>query len=222
MSDKGKLLDIATSRGLPVPNGGILLHELYQFLLDEGVLVQSQGHVTVVDPNWLYEAIYEGIRFPRLHKPVAVRAAFDHQEKVAPYTSAAALPHLHVDFCQPAALTHSLCEVWSAALAQPADTRRDVLVMEMITRQSVGTAVISPAHSDDTAQIWQGTESYTLKLPKLGTWKRPSPQLPVFAQRLQQLLRGIRRTFGAEIAQIEWVDDGHICWLIQVLPAQKQ
>jgi hypothetical protein len=35
-------------------------------------------------------------------------------------------------------------------------------------------------------------------------------------QRLQQLLRGVRRTFGQGNWQIDWLDDGRICWLIQI------
>ncbi|MCB8968833.1 MAG: hypothetical protein H6660_18280 [Ardenticatenaceae bacterium] len=207
LHDKGKLLDIATSRGLPVPNGGILLHELYALLLQEGVIQWGQEFLVVSDPDWLCEIFYNEIRFPRLANPVAVRTAFASGET--------AVSQLNIDFQNPTALANSLCAVWSAA-APANETRRDVLVMEMVPRQTTGTAVTCTTQPHDTVQFQQANTTASLELPKLSGWKRPSPDIPPFAQRLQQLLRGVRRTFGPADWQIEWADDGKICWLLQV------
>lgn len=202
VSDKGKLLDIAASRGLPVPNGGILLHELYQLLLTEGVIVLHEQRVTVADPTWLHETLHTGARFPRLGKPVAVRAAFAPGSEHVP-------ARLDVDFDNPQALSNSLCAIWSAAA--PA-ARRDVLVMEMVTRQVAGTAVTDPTQPHDAIH-----SEHTFTIPQLTGWQRPTASLPSYAQRLQQLLRGVRRTFGPTAPwRIEWVDDGAICWLVQI------
>jgi hypothetical protein len=35
------------------------------------------------------------------------------------------------------------------------------------------------------------------------------------------LLRGARRTFGDDDWMIEWIDDGRICWLIQIMPLKS-
>ena len=40
--------------------------------------------------------------------------------------------------------------------------------------------------------------------------------LPIYVQRLQYLLSGIRRTLGKGDWTIEWIDDGEICWLVQI------
>lgn len=218
IGDKGKLLDIAASRGLPVPSGGILLHELYQLLRDADVLSQQGQRVTAREPNWLYETFYEEIRFPRLEKPVAVRAAFASTGMTAAnsHSHHTAVPQLNVNFLNPTALSNSLCAVWSGALRQPGGARQDVLVMEMALRQVTGTAVTYATHAHDSAYFQRETSAAALEMPKLSGWKRPSPDLPPFAQRLQQLLRGVRRTFGPTNWQIEWVDDGKICWLLQV------
>ncbi|MCZ7668469.1 MAG: hypothetical protein M5U34_15385 [Chloroflexi bacterium] len=40
--------------------------------------------------------------------------------------------------------------------------------------------------------------------------------MPPYAQRLQKLLRGIRRTFGQGSWQVDWLDDGEICWVVKV------
>ncbi len=113
---KGRHLDEAAKAGLPVPPGAILLDELFQLLLDEGVVVMDNGRITAPAPNWLHETLYQSVRFPHLDKLAAVRSTH----------TAAARPQLNVDFTDPAQLSHSLCELWSQLTG-----RRDVLVMEM-------------------------------------------------------------------------------------------
>ena len=116
VAPKGRHLDEAAKAGLPVPPGAILLDELFQLLLNEGVVVLDNGRVTAPDPDWLWETIYQSVRFPPLEKPVAVRTA----------SAAATAPQLDVDFTDSAQLSYALCELWSHLT-----DRRDVLVMEM-------------------------------------------------------------------------------------------
>ncbi len=230
LGNKGKLLDIAASRGLPVPNGGILLHEFYQLLLDEGVIMVAGGQVRVPDPEWLHEILYQEVRFPTLNKPVAVRSAFAAEDR--PEASLAGYFHsaLHVDFQQPRAMAISLAAVWASALQRPGDFRRDVLVLEMVDAQVSGVAFTEQDFQDDLVNFTSGTaeklvggqvSGETLRLPKLRRWERPNPDAPPFARRLQQLLRGVRRTFGQRNWDIEWADDGQTCWLIQVRPITR-
>jgi hypothetical protein len=208
---KGRLLDEAAKAGLPVPPGAILLDELFQLLLNEGVVMMENGRITAPDPVWLHETLYQSVRFPRLDKPVAVRSA----------SAAAAAPELGVDFTDPAQLSHSLCEVWSLL----DDRRRDVLVMEMVGKDTAGTAA-STEHAEVSAQAVTHSQNETdavpvannppLALPRLRRWQRPAPDQPPHLQRLQQLLRGVRHTFGSGEWHIDWLDDGRICWLIQI------
>lgn len=195
---KGRLLDEAAKAGLPVPSGAILLDELFKLLLNEGVVVMKNGRITAPDPIWLYETIYQSVRFPHLDKLVAVRSV----------DTATAEPQLNVDFTDPGQLSRSLCELWSQLIG-----RRDVLVMEMQAIEMAGTAFISPANQQDTIQPLNKPPIF---IPQLNRWQRPAADLPPPFQRLQQLLRGVRRTFGTGEWQIDWLDDGRICWLIQI------
>lgn len=203
---KGRLLDEAAKAGLPVPPGAILLDELFQLLLNEGVVMMENGRIIAFDPVWLHETLYQSVRFPRLDKPVAVRSA----------RAAAAPPPLGVDFTDPVQLSCSLCEVWSLLDGQ----RRDVLVMEMVDGDAAGTAAstgstqaVTHSNEIDSIHIANGP---ALTLPQLRRWQRPAPDQPPHLQRLQQLLRGVRRTFGSKEWHIDWLDDGRICWLIQI------
>lgn len=213
IGSKGRLLDVARSRGLPVPNGGILLDDLYRLLLAEQVIERRNGRISTPDSTWLHETLLAGIHFPRLDKPTAVRAAFATPDGDDAGLVALCPAQLHVDFADAQATSAALCAVWSAALAHEQDLRRDVLVMEMVTAQMTGTAVTHATNKTDTAAP---ANEDVLDLPRLRNWQRPAADLPPFAQRLQQLLRGVRRTFGPSNREISWVDDGQICWLIRI------
>lgn len=213
VGDKARLLDKAAHAGLPVPPGAVLLDEFFSLLAREGVIAVRDGVVTAVDDAWLHETLYESIRFPRLDAPAIVRAAFVADGAAQPgdplYT-----PQRAVSLTDPAQLAPGLCRVWSGAPAAAAGLRRDVLVMEMVAAEEAGTAVITPA-APDAITIADGK---MLELPPLRRFARPAADLPPFAQRLHMLLRGARRTFGAGVWQVDWLDDGRICWIIQVHP----
>ena len=42
-----------------------------------------------------------------------------------------------------------------------------------------------------------------------------------FYNRLQSLLKNIRRIFGEKEWDVEWADDGNICWLLQIRPITR-
>lgn len=208
---KALLLDTAASAGLPVPAGAILMDELFQLFLEEGVVstpVDNGSVVTDFDADWLYESLYEGIRFPRFDKPAILRAAFSALEQ--PLASAA---KAHVDMNDPDEFARALCSVWSVSPDPGIAFRRDVLVMEMVEGKVEGTAVTTK--NADVDQIT--TQDDTFAIPQLtGFFPRIDSNLPPYAQRLQKLLRGIRRTFGQGTWQIDWLDDGEICWVVKV------
>ena len=66
----------------------------------------------------------------------------------------------------------------------------------------------------DEITLRSGDETSLSTLPRLTGWQTPDPDLPPFARRVQMLLRGARRTFGPGMWQIEWIDDGQICYLV--------
>ena len=117
-----------------------------------------------------------------------------------------------VDFNDPTQLSKSLCEVWSSV--SNSGGRRDLLIMEMVDDQTSGVALTGSSDEMDEALV-KG-EAPPLHLPQLRAWRRPDPDLPAYGQRLQQLLRGLRRTFGKGDWGIDWMDDGRICWLLRV------
>jgi hypothetical protein len=219
VGQKALLLDKATSAGLPVPNGAILLDELFQIFIEEGSLVVTETAVSVTDPDWLFESFYQGIRFPRIDQPAAMRSAFsvlDNSQQ--PIQSIA---KLDVDLNDPNELAAALSSVWSVSSLPKQPFRRDVLVMEMVggTDMVEGTAVIV----NDTATDQISTQEGSLEIPQLtGFFPRTDSSLPPYAQRLQKLLRGIRRTFGEGSWQVDWLDDGEICWVTKVVERKPQ
>jgi hypothetical protein len=216
VGEKALLLDKAASAGLPVPSGAILLDELFQLFVEEGVVAVQETAVTDCDADWLYESLYDGIRFPRFDQPTILRSAFSalahEQQPIASATKS------HVNMNDPDELARALCSVWSVSPYSEIAFRRDVLVMEMVKGEIGGTAVTDPDAPTD--QIT--TPNNTLEIRQLtGFFPRTDSNLPPYAQRLQKLLRGIRRTFGEGSWQVDWLDDGEICWVMKVSKVQS-
>lgn len=197
VAELGCLLDKAANANLPVPAGGILLDEFYRMALAEGVIHKDGDRVTAVSPQELHHLLYKMARFPRLEGMLAIRPLLDEQ-------FGSTIQPVHAD--DPAALTNSLCEAWR----QPTE-RHDLLLMTLPQTGVEGTAVTHPSTETDT--ITNAENKVTL--PRLNRWQKPDSNLPPYAQRLQMLLRGLRRTFGDTGWTVEWRDDGKICWLWQ-------
>lgn len=211
VGEKVRFLDKAASAGLPVPNGAVLLDELFQMLVEAGVVTMRKTAVSHIDPDWLYESLYDGIRFPHLDWPAVIRAAFSTPEKQSIFVSPAA--QRPVDLNDPEALAQALAAVWSAPPELRAPFRRDVMVMALVEGKEEGTAVTTAAASVDRIT----TQKEVRDIPQLsGFFARTDGSLPPAWQRLQKLLRGVRRTFGEGVWQIDWLDDGEICWILNV------
>ncbi|MFQ5398780.1 MAG: hypothetical protein ACE5E7_04195 [Anaerolineae bacterium] len=209
VSPKAKLLDAAARAGLPAPGGAVLLDEVYRLMLAEGIIVPKDGRLNAPDPDWVSEVIYYTIHFPRLEIPVAVRSLTAAAQPTP--------PQLDVDFTHPRQLADSLCRLWTAALSLPDAARRDVLIMEMVNATTEGTAVTRRSETEDfVVRIPSSVNRQPISLPKLRGWQRPGRAFVPGDQRLQMLLRGVRRTFGKGDWEITWADDGRICWLLQV------
>jgi hypothetical protein len=143
-----------------------------------------------------------------LEKPVEIRPLFVEEDNDSSSRQ-------NIQFSDPAGLSFSLCEIYSAGISQPEAVRRDLLVMEMVAVAAAGTAVSGTDHSTDRISY----NEQNLTVPQLGFFQAASHDLPPFIQRLQKLLRGVRRTFGAGHWHIKWEDDGEICWLLSISAA---
>ncbi len=149
---------------------------------------------------------------------VAVRSAFGAEDDPSASLAGWFESVLRVD---PADVPTTVERVRSSAERQPGRFRRDVLVMAMVEAGSAGVAFSEPGTYDDLINVAMGTaerlvagevEGQRLELDRLA---RPEPGWP---GRLQRLLRSVRSVFGDRPWDIEWADDGTVCWLIQVRP----
>ncbi len=200
VAQPGCLLDRAANANLPVPAGGIVLHEFFELALKEGVIAEKDGLITAVSPPSLHHLLFNLARFPQLKEQMTLRPV--HPEQFGPSQA----PILVND---PIQLANSLCEGWSMQ-----NGRRNLLLITLPKMEVAGTAVSHPNAESDELIL----PEVSLSLSRLDGWQRPPPHLPPHAQRLQMLLRGVRRTFGDIGWQIEWVDDGRICWLWELRP----
>ena len=196
----GCLLDRAANAKLPVPAGGILLHDFYELAVDEGIVQAENGTITAVSPQALHDLLYNLACFPRLEDEMVLRPLQNNQ--FGPTQSP-------IQTDDPVTLTNLLCESW-----QWQNGRHDVLLITHPQATVAGMAV-SPANADSDQIILPEGK---IDLAQLGRWQRPDSSLPPHLQRLQMLLRGVRRTFGDSGWEVEWLDDGRICWLWELRP----
>ncbi len=198
VAEPGCLLDRAANANLPVPAGGIVLHDFYELAREEGAVQEKDGVITAVSPHALHDLLFNLARFPKLDGEMVVRPL--HPTSFGP-----TLPPIQMN--NAAQLANSLCEGWSAQ-----NGRRDLLLITLPKSEVAGTAVTHPNATADQITLPDGQ----MALLQLDRWQRPDDSLPPHAQRLQMLLRGLRRTFGDRGWEIAWVDDGRICWLWEI------
>ena len=221
--NKAALLDRAANAGLPVPAGVVLLDNAWQEAVAGGLVTVAAGQVVLNDAAGLHALLLES----GLQRSVAVRSAFSAEDSAARSLAGYFTTRLHVDPTDPDAFSAALADVWSSAERLVDDAlRRDVLIMEMVDAAHAGVAFTQPGFQDDLVNFTSGTgdalvsgavAGEALLLPQLQSGERAAAAAP-FARRLQRLLRGVRRTFGAAAWDIEWADDGAVCWLLQVRP----
>jgi hypothetical protein len=211
VSRSGVLLDTLAKAGLPVPQGAILLDELLQIFLSEGVVEQLGDQIIVPDAVWLHEVLYRDVRFPRLEKTAVLSPILPDS-----YGSVPARPEIRgIDITDAENLSLGLQKVWS----WPSDTsemRRDVLLLSEVESRVLGRARLEDGAGKDIITVFQAGDHDNFALPRLGRWRRPSTEAPQFVRRLQMLVRGVRRTLGDGRWEIDWIDDGAICWAVGV------
>lgn len=229
ISQKARLLDKAARHRIAVPDGSIIRHEALQIALLKGYMQeQSDGTYTCNEP----ERFIEWLGLPTYGRLMAVRSAFNtdalykrmEDDREADFETV-----LKVNVNDPDELSAALCRVWNSAPGSPDDNlRRDVLVMQMVDAVHGGVALTEAAYEDDLVlyqegigrDLIHGDESgKRLSMPRL--WRSEfltNRDLPDWAQRLQKMLRRIRRVFGAEDWDIEFADDGKTCYLLRIRP----
>lgn len=224
---KARMLDRAAQAGLPVPLGCIVRAEMLQVAILKGCVTEDDdGTISVTEP----ERLDTLLDLPTFGQLVAVRSAFsteDHDvESFAGYFDTV----LHVNANDADDMAVALGSVWSSAARQAGDFRRDILVMEMVDAQVSGIAFSERTYEDDLINYTDGTAEQLasgqiggqqLNLPRLRSYESSRNGLPDWAQRLQTLLRDVRRIFGAKDWDVEWADDGKRCWVIQIRPVTR-
>jgi rifampicin phosphotransferase len=113
--------------------------------------------------------------------------------------------------------------------------RRDLLIMRLIEARHAGVAFTEREHEDDLVNMVAGTaedlltgkvSGKTLDVPRIRRGEPPDVLLPSWAQRLQRTLQLVRdlakvNRWGAADWDVEWADDGKICWVVQLRPVTR-
>lgn len=197
---KAALLDRAVAAGLAVPPGFVVL---------DGAMPPAQIAMA---------------------GPLAVRSAFSAEDGERVSMAGRFRSVLGVG-SSPSALASAIADVRASASvlakSEQVDTRLDVLVMQQIDASTSGVAFTEQQFEDDVVNVTQGLADRLVSgldagerrtLPKLRRWERPDRSQSGWARRLSLLLRDVRAVFGSADWDIEWADDGRVCWLIQVRP----
>ncbi len=223
---KARMIAIAMQRRIPVPPFWLLPEERLTQLLQAGLITQDDGHIHVPDAQQLHAAIIPG----RLPATVAIRSAFSaedsaHESLAGRFESVLAVPS-----GQPQAVADALCRVWSSAARTPHLARRDLMLMQMVDARHAGVAFLEQDYSfEDLVNATEGLghrmvsgdyDAQRIELPRLGR-DALANRLPPWQRRLQRLLRAVRRVFGDFDWDVEWADDGKVCWLLQVRPVTR-
>jgi hypothetical protein len=210
------LLDQAAGAGLPVPAGAVLLDEFYRVALETGLARADGRRVAIPDAELWHNTLRYTVRLPHFRGQVIVRPVGGTDGE----TAAATPPSLvcrDVHFDDATAAARAVAAVWSAV---PAAARHDALILEAIAATTTGTALMADGDGPLPDRVMlDATPNDILELAPLRGHASPDPTLPAYARRLQQLLRGARRTFGPGRWRVAWADDGHICWLVGAAPA---
>ena len=229
VGNKASLVSQALHAGLPVPAGYLILDDAWDQLQAAAIIRRSDANIEIVQAD----ALAAEIGLPEHQSPVAVRSAFAAEDGDDSAMAGYFNTHLNIPADAAGPFNEALVDVWKSGdrYGQTADFRRDILVMAMVDAEYAGVAFSEAAYEDDLVNYTTGTADRlvggqeagdAVTLPKLRRWERPTADTP-FLRRLQQLLRAVRRTFAETGSEwdIEWADDGQVCWLLQVRPITR-
>ena len=113
--------------------------------------------------------------------------------------------------------------------------RRDLIIMKLVEAKHAGVAFTEREHEDDLVNLVAGTAEalltgkipgQTLDIPRCRRGEETDVLLPSWAQRLQRVLQLVRdlanvNRWGSGDWDVEWADDGKICWVVQLRPVTR-
>jgi rifampicin phosphotransferase len=121
------------------------------------------------------------------------------------------------------------------ASGSASDGRRDLLLMQMVEARHSGVAFTEREFEDDLVNMVEGTSEallsgavsgHTIELPRVRRGESTDAAQPAWAQRLQRVLQQVRELtrvnrWGSGDWDIEWADDGEVCWVVQLRPVTR-
>ncbi|MEM7736145.1 MAG: PEP/pyruvate-binding domain-containing protein [Deinococcota bacterium] len=246
VGSKGKLLDQALRKGLPVPAGVIVLEEAWQSL-------EQRDFISHLDlqPNASVSELIELLQTRGLFAPWVVRSCFNVEDGAETSFAGMFTSVLGVD---ETVLEQAVLDVLASAsqtsvnqyrhaTKDDAPLRRDILIMPQINAQHAGVAFSDSEYEDDWLNVTDGladgllsgkTAGETRKVARLRWLERSQTHLKTedaqaddtdsddaWLTRTQALLRQVRQSFGDKPWDIEWADDGETCYLLQLRPISR-
>ena len=228
VGSKGRLLDKAASRGLPVPEGYILLDSVWQFAIQADLLDFGDDGITCKDA----QALYDAINLPAFpdKTTVAVRSAFTIEDTPSLSMAGYFTTVTHVDPTDVGAFVTALCDVWASTVSYD-DIRRDVIIMQMVEAEHAGVMFTETNYEMDRVNYVEGTgeallsgevEGQDANIRRLRGYERGDREEGMkrsdatFLDRLQVLSRRARGVFGENSWDIEFADDGTTCYMLQI------
>ncbi|MCU0228667.1 MAG: PEP-utilizing enzyme [Bryobacterales bacterium] len=219
---KVRMIAMALKRGIPVPPFWLVPDEHLSNLQRQGLVIWQNGGLIAPDAPGLSAAT-----LPKdAPAALAIRSAFSaedaaHESLAGKFDSVLAVPADNAD-----AVADALCRVWASASRLAQSPRRDVMLMRMVEAQHAGVAFVEKDYPFlDLVNFTRGlgdrmlggqASAERIELERRGRWSLPGQALPAWQVRLQHLLRKVRCVFGDEDWDVEWADDGKVCWLLQV------
>lgn len=155
----------------------------------------------------------------RHRRPVAVRSAFAAEDRADVSLAGHFDSFLNVE---PTVDTLANA-IESVRASGSGEYRRDVLVMDMVDATVAGVAFSEPGWVDDLVNFSRGLADKllsgddpgeSLELDRLSRKRDAEP----WQGRLAVLLKDVREVYGDEAWDIEFADDGSVCWLVQIRP----
>ncbi len=226
LGPKGRFLDVALRKGLPVPPGVVVLEEAWQALEQRAFISELD-----VAPSENTTELINLLQERGLFAPWVVRSCFDVED--SPVSSFAGMfaSVLHVTHDNLEAAISEVLESASHYKQLPhakAHLRRDVLIMPQVSAQHAGVAFSDPDYEDDWLNVSEGFADKLLAgqergeqyaLARLRFFEKASSD--DWQARVQHLLRRVRQVFGDKPWDVEWADDGEQCYLLQVRPITR-
>lgn len=195
VSNKASSLHVARRHGLPVPPGVIVTEEIFRELIDTGlidVISMNDGGTKIADEliEGTHIRINDNSNLIRLlgldsveHK-LAIRSAFSIEDGSKSSFAGFFKTLLNID---KEGLAPALNEIWDSSFKYKEETRRDVLVMEMVNATCAGVAFTEADYQDDIVNFASGTADKlvsgvepgsSFNLPKLLPWEHGIPGAP--------------------------------------------